>query len=243
MTGWPDLSIILPVHNEAESLPLLWPELTGTLERVGLSAEIIFIDDGSADNSAEVIRSLAAEDSRVRLIRFAGHAGLSAAFFAGYQAAQGAIVVTMDTDLQNDPADVAVLLPYLARFDAVIGWRRVRQDPWLKRISSAIANAVRNGLTGDRVADSASSFRVMRRECVSAIPPFQGMHRFVPTVLRMAGYQVTEVPVRHRPRRFGHSKFGIYNRARRSFEDLLVVRWMMQRRLRYTVIEDSGGKP
>lgn len=233
------LSVILPVYDEAENLPILWEELDHALSQLGQPAEIIFVDDGSTDRSTEIIRALAARDARVHLVRFRANAGLTAAFHAGFKAASGQIVVTLDSDLQSDPCDIAVLLARLDTYDAAVGWRKDRRDPWIKRISSRIANAIRNAVTGDYVRDSACSLRAMRRECLDALPPYQGMHRFVPTLLRMAGYRVVEVPVNHRPRRFGRSKYGIRNRAFRAFVDLLVVRWMLARRLRYEIVE--GG--
>jgi glycosyltransferase involved in cell wall biosynthesis len=233
-----ELSLVLPVHDEVESLPVLWPEVEQALWELAGPAEVIFVDDASTDGSTALIRDLVARDKRVRLLRFARHAGLTAAFLAGFGAARGRLVATMDTDLQNDPRDLAVLFAHLDGADAVTGWRRDRHDPWLKRMSSKVGNAVRNALTGDPVHDSASSLKIMRRECLAAIPPFQGMHRFIPTLLRIAGYRVLEVPVHHRARRFGRSKYGVRNRARSTFEDVLAVRWMMDRRLRYEVAED-----
>jgi hypothetical protein len=174
---------------------------------------------------------------------FKANAGLSAAFHAGYEAARGRIVATIDADLQNDPRELQALLAALDGADAAVGWRRERHDPWPKRGSSRVANVIRDWMTGDSVRDSASSLRVMRRECLRAIPPYCGMHRFVPTLLRMAGYRVVEVPVRHRPRRFGRSKFGVRNRALRAFVDLLVVRWMIRRALRYQVEEVMPATP
>ena len=239
MSRDPDLSVIVPVFNEGENIPLLWKELDTTLGRLGRTAEIIFVDDGSTDGSADAIRALRTRDPRVRLLCFEANAGLTAAFHAGYRAARGRIVLTLDADLQNDPRDLPPLLAALEGADAAVGWRRERRDPWAKRISSRIANAIRNWLTGDDVRDSACSLRAMRRECLSAIPPYTGMHRFVPTLLRTAGYRVVEVPVNHRPRRFGRSKFGIRNRALRAFIDLLVVRWMIRRALRYEVVRSA----
>ena len=237
MSQAPELSVIVPVFNEAESLSLLWEELDAVLGRLGLPAEIVFVDDGSTDGSADAIRAVMTRDSRVRLLCFDANAGLTAAFHAGYRAARGRILVTLDADLQNDPRDLPRLLAALEGADAVMGWRRARHDPWPKRVSSRIANGIRNWLTGEHVRDSACSLRVMRRECFGAIPPYTGMHRFVPTLLRTAGYRVVEVPVHHRPRRFGRSKFGIRNRALRGLIDLLAVRWMMRRALRYQVRE------
>ena len=197
------------------------------------------VDDGSTDGSTDVARKLAAADSRMRLCRLRQNSGLTAAFCAGFSLVRAEIVVTMDADLQNDPADLPVLLDALPDWDAVIGWRWQRHDSVVKRVSSRVGNGVRNRLTGDRVNDSASSFRVMRRACLSAIPPYAGMHRFVPTLLRIAGFRVREVRVRHRPRQFGQSKFGIGNRAWRGLQDVLAVRWMMHRRLHYAIEEDE----
>ena len=244
MTTTPALSIVLPVYNEAESLGPLWRELVEVLPGLAASVEVIFVDDGSTDGSAEILQRLAKEDQRIRLIRFEANAGLTAAFYAGLQATRGRIVATMDSDLQNDPRDIAMLMTHLADADAVVGWRHVRHDSWLKRASSRIANGIRKAVTGDNVQDSACSLRVMRREGVAALPPFTGMHRFMPTLLKIAGFRVVQVRVNHRPRTFGHSKFGVSDRAFSAFADLLVVRWMMARRLRYHVAEriDPAGE-
>jgi glycosyltransferase involved in cell wall biosynthesis len=226
-----ELSIVIPVYNEVESLPALATELGKALRMLGRPAEIIFVDDGSTDGSDGVLRQLARADGRVRVIRFAQNAGQSSAFYAGLQASRGRYVATMDADLQNDPRDLTVLWGYLAHCDAAVGWRSRRRDGWLKRLSSRVANAVRRTVTGHAVHDSSCSLRLMRRECIEAIPPFDGMHRFVPTLVQLAGYRVIEVPVAHRPRRFGCSKYGVRNRAARAFADLLAIRWMMSRRL------------
>jgi dolichol-phosphate mannosyltransferase len=239
----PALSIVLPVYNEVESLGPLWQELIALLPSLAESVEIVFVDDGSTDGSAEILRQVAKEDPRVRLIRFETNAGLSSSFYAGLQAARGRIVATMDSDLQSDPRDIPMLIAHLDGADAVVGWRQVRHDSFLKRASSRIANGIRKAVSGDHVQDSACSLRVMRRECVAAVPPFTGMHRFMPTLLKIAGFRVLQVRVNHRPRRFGRSKFGVSDRAFSAFADLLVVRWMMHRRLRYRIAEriDSTG--
>ncbi len=239
MTSGPDLSIVLPVFNEAESLPILWEELVPVVKTLGLAVELIFVDDGSTDGGADFVRVIMATDPRVRLIRFAANSGLSAAFAAGLRAARGTVVVTMDSDLQSDPAEIPGLLAHLDRWDAACGWRRARRDPWLKRVSSRIANGVRAAVLGDRIRDSACSLRAMHRRCIGSLDPFQGFHRFIPGLLRQAGYRVIEVPVHHRPRRFGTSHYGVRNRAWRGVVDLLGVRWMQSRRLRYETVEDT----
>jgi dolichol-phosphate mannosyltransferase len=234
----PELSVVLPAFNEEESLPQVWSEVSGVLDALGRSAEVIFVDDGSADATPDIVRSFRAADSRVRLIRLAANAGLSAALDAGFTRARGRIVVTLDSDLQNDPRDIPRMLDALEGYDAVTGWRQRRDDPWLKRISSRIANGVRNAVTRESVHDSACTLRVLRHGCLSCLPRFRGFHRFVPTLLRMAGCRVLELPVGHRARRFGVSHYGIRNRAFVAFEDLLAVRWMQDRRLRYDATEE-----
>jgi glycosyltransferase involved in cell wall biosynthesis len=234
----PELTVILPVFNEAPNLPLLWPELAGILEAHWRQVEVIFVDDASTDGSAEWLRALTREIGAVRYVRFRSHAGLTAALDAGYRRARSPVVVTMDSDLQSDPADIPRLVAALRDADAATGWRTRRHDSWLKRLSSRIANGIRNAVTRETVHDSACTLRAMRRECAAALPPYDGMHRFVPTLLRIAGYRVVEIPVNHRPRRFGESKFGVRNRAIRAFRDLLVVRWMQAHAPAYAVEPD-----
>jgi glycosyltransferase involved in cell wall biosynthesis len=230
-----ELTVILPVFNEVENLPILWPELIGVLDAHWRHVEIIFVDDVSTDGSTEWIRELARQDGRVRHVRFARHAGLTAALDAGYHRARAPIVVTMDSDLQSDPADIPQLVAALADADAATGWRVHRHDTWLKRLSSRVANFIRNRVTQETVRDSACTLRAMKRACTAALPPYDGLHRFVPTLLRIAGHRVVEIPVTHRARRFGESKFGVRNRAGRAFRDLLFVRWMQHRVLRYAI--------
>jgi dolichol-phosphate mannosyltransferase len=239
----PSLSVVIPVYNEEDNLEPLWAELVLVLERLGEEFEVIFVDDGSQDRSAEIIRSLREADPRVRLVRFKANAGESAATDAGFRAARGHWVVTMDADLQNDPADIPRLLADLDRWDAVTGWRvhRASGDLLPKRIASRVANRIRNWVSDEAIADSGCTFRAFRRECLRGLVLYRGFHRFIPTLLRMRGYRVIEVPVNHRPRRFGRSKYGITNRAIVAFCDLLAVRWMKSRALHYEVAEDLGG--
>lgn len=233
-----ELSVILPAFNEADSLPIVWSELTAVLDAGGWPAEVLFVDDGSTDGTSAVVRAFRVRDPRVRLVRLAANAGISAALDAGFCRARGRTIVTMDTDIQNDARDIPRMLAHLDGYDAVTGWRRSRQDPWLKRASSRIANAVRNAVTRESVRDSSCTLRVIRRGCIADLPRFRGFHRFIPTLLRLAGYRVLEVPVNHRPRRFGTSHYGIRNRAWTASEDLLAVRWMQDRWLRYEAIEE-----
>ena len=238
-----DLSIVIPVYNEEENLPHLWPELRSVLEPMSLAFEVLFVDDGSRDRSAELIRSFRESDPRVQLVRLKANAGETAATDAGFKSARGRWVVTMDADLQNDPHDIPALLSHLDRWDAVTGWRtnRGEGDSVVRRISSRIANRVRNRISDESIQDSGCTFRAFRRECLRGLVLYRGFHRFVPTLLKMRGYRVIEVPVRNRPRRYGQSKYGVLNRAAVAFADLLAIRWMKARLLRYEVVEDVGG--
>ena len=238
-----DLSVVLPVYNEEENLPVLWPELRGVLDGLQLQYEVVFVDDGSRDRSADLIRVFSEADPRVRLVRLKENAGETAATDAGFKAARGRCIVSMDADLQNDPRDIPRLLHELDRWDAVAGWRvrRGDGDSIVRRISSRVANRVRNRISDDSIQDSGCTFRAFRRECLRGLVLYRGFHRFIPTLLRMRGYRVLEIPVNHRPRRFGQSKYGVMNRAFVAFADLLVVRWMKSRQLRYEVAEDLGG--
>jgi glycosyltransferase involved in cell wall biosynthesis len=243
-----DLSIVVPVYNEEDNLPLLWPEIREVVSGTGLAFEVVFVDDGSQDRSAEIIREFRDADPRVRLVRLKANAGETAATDAGLKTARGRWVVVMDADLQNDPHDIPAMLAHLERWDAVTGWRvnRGAGDSVVRRLSSRVANRVRNALSDETIHDSGCTFRAFRRECLNDLVLYKGFHRFIPTLLKMRGFSVLEIPVNHRPRRFGKSKYGIGNRAFRAFYDLLVVRWMKDRLLRYEVAEDLGresGRP
>jgi dolichol-phosphate mannosyltransferase len=239
-----DLSVVIPVYNEEENLPHLWPELRSVLEPLPLAFEVVFVDDGSRDRSAELIRGFREVDSRVRLVRLKANAGETAATDAGFKAARGRLVVTMDADLQNDPHDIPTLLSHLDRWDAVTGWRvdRGEGDSMMRRISSRVANRARNAISDESIQDSGCTFRAFRRECLRGLVLYRGFHRFIPTLLKMRGYRLIEVPVRNRPRRYGQSKYGVLNRVFVATADLLVVRWMKNRLLRYEVAEDLGGE-
>ena len=238
-----DLSVVIPVYDEEASLRPLWFELRAVLDRLRLVYEVVFVDDGSRDRSAEIIRSFREADPRVRLVRLKTNGGETAATDAGFRAARGRRIVVMDADLQNDPGDIPMLLAHLDQWDAVTGWRvdRAAGDNLVRRASSRIANRIRNWLSDEAIQDSGCTFRAFRRECLRELVLYRGFHRFIPTLLKMRGYRVIEVPVGHRPRRFGRSKYGVLNRAMVAFADLLVIRWMKARFLRYEIVEDVGG--
>jgi len=238
-----ELSLVIPVYNEEENLPALWSELREVLECLGFDFEVLFVDDGSLDRSAEIVRAFHEMDPRVRLIRLKTNSGETAATDAGFKAARGRRVVVMDADLQNDPADIPLLLSHLDQWDAVTGWRvdRAAGDNVVRRVSSRVANRIRNWVSNERVQDSGCTFRAFRRDCLRGLVLYRGFHRFIPTLLKMRGYRVIEVPVAHRPRRFGRSKYGILNRVVGASVDLLVIRWMKARLFRYEVVEDLGG--
>ena len=226
----PTVSVVVPVFNEEESIAILQSELTAALK--DLDYEIIFVDDGSVDRTVERIDRKA----NVIVIRFEKNAGQSAAIYAGLEAAHGSTVVLIDGDLQNDPADIPRLLAEIARgADLVCGYRAQRRDTLVKRLTSWIANAVRSRFTKDGVRDTGCTLKAMRRECVSALVSFKGMHRFIPALVKGAGYRLLEITVNHRPRRFGQSKYSLGNRAVRATIDMFGVRWLLSRRLNYNV--------
>jgi glycosyltransferase involved in cell wall biosynthesis len=226
----PELSLVIPVFNEAENLPVLAGEIRAALGGSGLGYEVVFVDDGSTDESPAVLRRLAAEDPRVRVVRQRRNSGQSAALAAGFARARAPVVVTLDADLQNDPADIPRLVAELAGWDAVCGVRARRRDDWVRRVSSRIANRVRNRLTHERIADVGCTLRAMRAEHLADLPMFTGMHRFLPTLLRLQGAaRIKEVPVNHRPRLHGQAKYNVSNRIWRALADLFAVRWMQRR--------------
>lgn len=228
----PQISVVLPVFNEAENLPPLLDEIAGTLRGLGKTFEILAVDDASTDGSVAVLESLRRRHPELRVLRHRRNCGQSAAFASGFAHARGEVVVTLDADGQNDPHDLPTLLAALRPgVDCVTGIRTRRQDTWVKRLSSRIANAYRNWMTGDRVTDAGCTFRVIRRAALREVPVFNGMHRFLPTLLRWQGFTVVEVPVNHRPRTRGVSKYGVGNRLWRGLRDCLAMRWYAARAL------------
>ncbi len=225
------VSIIIPVKDEVGSIPILAEEIEQVMERQPWSYECIWIDDGSTDGSFAALMKLAQSKKQHRVIQFAQNFGQSAAMAAGFRMASGEVLVTLDSDLQNDPRDIPLLLKKVfdGEADMVNGRRRKRRDNWIRKISSRIANGFRNWLTHSQVSDVGCSLRAFRRECVQKVPVFKGMHRFLPTLVELYGYKITETPVRHRERRLGRTKYGINNRLWVGLADTFAVRWMQRR--------------
>jgi glycosyltransferase involved in cell wall biosynthesis len=238
----PEISIVVPIYNEEDSLVPLTSAITETLATLGMSYELLFVDDGSGDHTAQVLRDLAAQQPEVRIIRFRRNAGQSAALDAGFKEVLGPRVVTLDADLQNDPRDIPHVLEMLNDYDVVCGIRQGRQDTWLRRMSSKFANHVRRRVLHDDIVDVGCSLRAYRRHCLGSIKLYNGMHRFLPVLLQIEGYRIGQVPVRHHPRQHGQSKYNVRNRAWRALMDLLAVRWMQSRGLRYEIIEPEASQ-
>ncbi len=232
----PDISIVIPVYNEVDNIESLGHSIISAMQ--GQNYEVILVNDGSTDGSTEILNAWCAKHPNFRTIHFKKNAGQTAAMDAGFKHAMGKYVVSMDADLQNDPADIPKLLEGLNTYDMVCGWRQKRNDPWIKRISSKVANFIRNKLSQEDIKDTGCSLKAYRRQCFNQIKLYNGMHRFLPTLFKMEGFTVTEIIVNHYPRRFGKSKYGISNRAFRAFIDLLFVRWMKKRKLTYEVDND-----
>jgi dolichol-phosphate mannosyltransferase len=227
------LSVVVPIFNEEKNIRALVERVEGVLNGIGSSFEVILVDDGSSDGSGPLMDEMAREHGWIRPVHLAGNYGQSSALHAGFRAARGEVIVTLDGDLQYDPGDIPEMLRRLEGCDAVCGWRESRADsPW-KRFQSRFANAVRNALSGETILDTGCALKVIRKRALDSIRAFDGMHRFIPTLLRMEGFRVIEVPVRHYPRKYGESKYGAWNRMFQAFYDLLGVRWMKNRRFRY----------
>jgi glycosyltransferase involved in cell wall biosynthesis len=236
----PDLSVVFPVYNEEENLPILMEEIARALDGKGWSYEVVAVDDGSSDRSLAVLRELRTKYPSLRILAFEKNSGQTAALDAAWRAARGRLVVSLDADLQNDPADIPKMMIALesSEADMVIGVRVNRHDTWSRKMQSRVGNGVRNWITNDRITDTGCSLKLVKREAIDKVKLYTGMHRFLPTLVRMAGYKVVEMPVNHRARKFGTSKYGAMNRAFRGLVDCMAVRWMGKRMLRYRVREE-----
>jgi dolichol-phosphate mannosyltransferase len=233
----PYLSLVIPAYNEQENVPTLLERVGAALERVGRPFEVVVIDDGSTDRTPELLAEGLRRYPWLRILRLARNSGQSAAFHAGFGAARGEIIATIDADLQNDPEEIPRLLPLLEGYDMITGWRKDRHDTPFRRWQTRMANRIRNWLTDETIQDSASSLKIYRRHCLEGLVLFHGMHRFFPTLVKMRGWKVLETPVKHSQRFAGTPKYGFRNRAWRAFVDLLGVRWLKSRQVRYEATE------
>jgi dolichol-phosphate mannosyltransferase len=228
----PYLSVVVPFFDERDNAAPLHAEIVAALADVAGGFECVYVDDGSRDGTGAELAELAARDPRVRAISLAANGGQSAALAAGFAAARGELIATLDGDGQNDPADLPRLIAALERADCVNGVRTNRRDAWHKKLASRVANGFRNWATDEAVTDVGCSLRVMRASFVKRVKLYRGLHRFLPTLLRLEGARIAELPVNHRPRRAGESKYGIADRLFVGFADVLAVRWMTKRALR-----------
>jgi glycosyltransferase involved in cell wall biosynthesis len=238
----PYISVVVPIYNEEESIPTLCARLTDELEVLGHPYEIIAIDDGSRDRSFAILRERALADRRLRVVRFRRNFGQTAAFSAGFDRARGEVVVTIDADLQNDPADIGTLLEKMQEgYDVVSGWRARRQDPFLsRRLPSILANRLISWVTGVRLHDYGCSLKAYRTEVLRGIRLYGELHRFIPAIASWQGITVAEMPVNHSSRRFGKSKYGI-SRTMRVVLDLVTVRFLLSYGTRPMQIFGLGG--
>jgi len=240
----PDISIVIPVKDEEQNVPLLALEIEKVMAAGLWSWECLWIDDGSTDRTLAALERVSRRDPHHGFVSLDGNFGQAAALFTGFLHAQGKIIATLDGDGQNDPADIPVLVTRLIEenADMVNGWRRKRKDNSVRRISSKIANGFRNWITKEDIQDVGCSIRVFRRECVEHIPLFRGMHRFLPTLIRMAGFKrIQEVPVGHRPRVMGQTKYGIHDRLWVGILDTLGVRWLQGRAVKPRIKSSTIG--
>lgn len=236
----PEFSIVIPCYNEEGNLCALADAILSALNPLEISYEVVITDDASTDNSWKILNEIAVTHPQFNIQRFKYNCGESAASWAGMKAARGRYIITLDADLQNDPRDVPKFLEALKRHDCVCGTRvttREQGDNLVRILSSRIANWVRNKLSDENISDAGCTYRAFRRECIDNIKFFRGAHRFLPTLIKLEGFTVTEIPVTNNPRFAGKSHYGVWNRLFKSFGDLLAVRWMKKRMLRYEVTE------
>jgi glycosyltransferase involved in cell wall biosynthesis len=243
-----NLSIVIPVYNEESNIGPLIGRIREVMAGWNGTVEILFVDDGSRDRTLELLKEAQVEDPRIRIVHFHRNMGQTAAMAAGFRLARGEVIATLDADLQNDPLEIPRLAAMLTDWDLVCGVRTRRRDTLWKRISSRIGNGFRNWLTGDNIIDTGCTLKAYRRECLDGLELYNGMHRFLPTLIKMRGYRVTQVPVTHHPRLAGVTKYGTWGRLVKGLEDVLAVRWMKKNHISFEsnlqIIErDSTGQP
>lgn len=236
----PEFSVVVPCHNERDNLRPLAAAIRTALDPLKRSYEVVLVDDGSNDGSWELLQKMCAEDPRICGLRLGFQSGQSAAMWAGMRSARGDVIITLDADLQNPPNEIPRFLEALKGADCVCGSRvaaRAAGDSWVRIASSRIANWVRNKLSGETISDAGCCFRAFKKECIAEVKFFKGGHRFLPTLIKMEGYSVVEIAIGHNPRHAGSAHYGVWNRLFKSFGDLLAVRWMKNRVIRYKIAE------
>ncbi len=233
------ISFVVPIYNEEDNLRPLAEELQAVAPDLGAPCEFLLVDDCSSDRSLELIKQLAAEDERFRYLSFARNCGQSAAMWAGFQHAGGDVIITLDADLQNDPADLRKMIKYYGEYEMVTGWRHNRQDSLSKKLASKIGNGIRNWVTADNIHDTGCSLKIMNAAMLKRVRIYKGLHRFLPTLMRLEGARIKEVKVNHRPRLHGESKYTNLRRGIEGLYDLIAVRWMMMRNLRIEIGETN----
>jgi dolichol-phosphate mannosyltransferase len=241
----PQISVVVPLRNESGNVSELARQISDALAPINRDFELILVDDGSTDDTWEKIKNAHRQHPELRGLRHKSNSGQSAGLWSGFRAAKGEIIATLDGDLQNDPADLPMLLSELSSADMVCGVRTRRADNWVRRVSSAVARFFRKSLLGLDFSDSGCNLRVFRRSVISLLPAFDGLHRFMPFFVHNAGGTVRQVPVNHRPRVAGRSNYGVWNRMLRGLRDLIMVRWYLSRQIRpipTEVLDQERGK-
>jgi dolichol-phosphate mannosyltransferase len=230
-------SLIIPLKNEEDNVIPLIEEITHVMQSLGEVWEVICVNDGSSDQTHERLELIKKQTSCLHIISFEKNFGQSSAFKAGFEAAKGEILISLDGDGQNDPNDIPKLLEELNHHDMVVGWRKDRIDPWFKKISSKTAKVVRQKVCKDSFPDINCSLKVFRKDIYNKIKLYQGMHRFLPLLFEIEGARVKQIPVNHRPRIRGKSNYHLFNRFLSPIIDMLAVRWMRKRAIHYKIKE------
>lgn len=234
-----DYTVVIPLKNEAENIIDLIQELEPVMQGLNQSWELICVNDGSTDKTSQILKKLSEDKPYLHIINFKKNYGQSSAFDAGFKAAQGKFIITLDGDGQNDPKDIPKLVELIDEYDLVCGIRHKRKDTFTKRMTSRLANFIRQSLIEDGIKDTGCSLKVYRKKSLNNIKMFHGMHRFLPALFKIEGFQVHQIPVNHRERVRGKSNYNFFNRSFNTVADLLAVRWMKKRHLHYQIVEES----
>lgn len=234
------ISVVVPAHNEEQNVATLVNEVSLALAKLNEIWEIVIVNDASSDNTLSVLLHHAEHCPQLTVLSLKNRSGQTAALDAGLRHAKGRYIATLDADLQNDPNDIPKMLELILadQCDMVSGWRRNRNDPWIRLVSTRIANVVRNWLTHESIHDSASGIKVFRCECIRRIKLYNGLHRFLPTLVKLEGYRVAELSVNHRARHAGIAKYGVWNRVFKALRDTFAIRWMQSRQLNYEIMTE-----